>query len=46
MRFVDTEFEEESFIRRLEYIIESALEVIGLERKEAFILEEDVSESD
>jgi hypothetical protein len=46
VRFKNTEFEDEPFMRRLEYIIESALEVVGLERKDAFVLEEDISESD
>ena len=46
VRFLDTEFQSEPFIRRLEYIIESALELVGLERKEPVVVEADISESD
>lgn len=46
MRFVDTEYQSEPFIRRLEYIVESALEIVGIERKEPVVEEADQSESD
>ena len=46
VRFVDTEYQNEPFVRRVEFVIESALDIIGLERKDPVIAEADVSGSD
>lgn len=46
LRFVGTEFENEPFIKRLEYIVDSSLQVIGATRNEATTDEVDQSESD